>query len=244
MIGAYFDESGTDADIMCVAAMLFTVESAEAFENEWSRELDKAGIDYFHAREFFPGVGQFADMDQEERDLFGRKLISLSRRTAIGGQSVVLSQSEFKTKAPIWWKRALGSPYSGGLAQCIASVARWVSENRPDELIAYFFEAGSEWEGEARIRMELTCKDPVQRQAILHHSDTFINKGVDGARPCEAADFFAWQIRKHTVEAGRVMRKDFAALMDGQEEDYQLYHLSGRNLAEFFAAAKPPPGFS
>ena len=71
MFEAYVDESGTDEAICAVAGFLGLTAKWRAFEADWQRALDAAGVDHFHSKEFFGGYPPFAVLQPPTR----RKLI-------------------------------------------------------------------------------------------------------------------------------------------------------------------------
>jgi len=77
MLSAYLDESGTHdgSQPLCVAGVFFDAESRKRLNRRWKKELDRAGISYFHTVEQAHLRGQFAGKTREEVDRLYRALI-------------------------------------------------------------------------------------------------------------------------------------------------------------------------
>ena len=254
MIQAYIDESGThrQSPVVCTAGYIFSAAKATKFTRKWNRELRKLGLDYFHTVDCVQGVGPYAEMEEGEPDVLCRKLIALIKDCAMQGVAVCLSEDEYNEKAPPGFRKQYGSYYTASVNMCMQGIARWADENQYEGKIAYFVEKGHEHWKEANRLLRAAAVDPINAERLRYDSLTFVPKG-EMSRPCEAADYFAWHVRKHfglkqperfyddQILTHDDVRLDFGALQDGREGDYTLLKLTGPVLEGYFATQKSSP---
>lgn len=255
MISAYFDESyGEKPRIMCVAGLVYAGMKAIKFKKEWEPILRANNLDYFRMSECESGRKQFKGVPEPKRGRISTKLIGLTRELSIHGVAAAVSRDKYKSLAPPGWVRAYGTDYTACLMTVVNMVISWAKMNRPKDHIAFFFEKGP-FEGEAREHLRKMSDDPVNKELFYHSiSDSFVPKG-EMSRPCEAADQFAWFVRKAMIlpdrvgggsycETGRLpsfgeVRKDFKALVEGKRRQFILCNLNEEELQKLFQSQAP-----
>ena len=253
VIRVYIDESGTDKQnpVVSTAGYIFSAAKATKFTRKWNKVLAKAGLDYFHTVDCLQGVGPYKRMTRDERDKLARSLIKLIRECAMRGVAVCLSEEEYNEKAPPGFRQQYGSYYTASVHMCMTGIAKWADEYGYNGRIAYIVEKGHpDWK-EARRLLGAAAADPTNAERLRYDSLAFVPKG-EMARPCEAADYFAWHVRKHfglrqperfyddRILTHDDVRLDFGALQEGREGDYSLLKLTGPVLEGYFAMHGPP----
>jgi hypothetical protein len=76
MFDAFMDESH-DGGAYCVAGFLGQPLGWDRLWARWSKMLDDAGVQVFHAADCEGGYGEFANMSREQREALQRRAIEL-----------------------------------------------------------------------------------------------------------------------------------------------------------------------
>jgi hypothetical protein len=246
VIEAYFDESGThlQSPSMCVAGYLFTAQKAKRFQDRWGSILRQAGLEYFRMSECAPGAGQFKGWLPKHRQAIEKELIKAIREHVTHGVAVWVSRDEFRLRAPSWWQRYYGGPYTACLMQCVILVAVWAKKTEQAEPISYFFEAGDPKAGEAGEHMRKTASHADEAAAAHYAGHSFIPKKT--ARQFDAADALAWNLNRTYIDGTnkgldveQAMRPAWRKLLLA-DEAYTVYSLRREQLKRFFESQKPP----
>jgi hypothetical protein len=247
MFKAYMDRAakrGSKDEVMCVACAIFKPVAYGQFVRDWNRILKAWGAKQFHAKEFFPGTGEFERDTPERRQLFedhSRRIPQIISQSIARIVVISFRPQEFLAMASPQWKKQIGtSLHSQAIQACLLINGDWLKTDKiDDESFAYFMESGDEDEAEVlRAVQGMRAHESTSRH-IRVSSFTSVDKGQ--ARELEVADYVAWQWNKYYIESdswtdrSRWPRKDFLSLIDGAARNKcKLLFLSGDDLKYFF----------
>lgn len=233
MLEAYFDESERTAGTFCVAGYVFAKQQAKKFAKEWSRLF--AGIegglhmvDLAHGKESFEGM-----QPSEKKKLLVEavRIISLRMSFAV---AVSCKLEEMKRYSPAWIC-GFGHAYPVCCHLAMTTVGQCLDEKNNPEKVAYFFENGHQYEGEARKFMKNAVRVDLLKQSYRYYSDSFVPKA--DAVALQAADFLAYEWAKchdETVEREiRPVRESFRAMVKSAPGRYKVRHVTGTPLVKF-----------
>ncbi|HZP47505.1 MAG TPA: hypothetical protein VFB07_03145 [Vicinamibacterales bacterium] len=114
------------------------------FDSIWNRALGQAGIAAFHAREFSYGSGEFANgwHDVARKTRLVERLARITEQHIVRAFSCSVAVEDYES---VHHGRRLGVT-TGLYGLCagllVASVRRWMTEHRPDDLTLFVFEDG------------------------------------------------------------------------------------------------------
>ena len=217
LMSSFFDESEA-GPYFTAGGYLFRKSKVRPFEKEWGLMLKKAEIPYFRMSACNAGEYPFKDMNWGERDTIAREAIRLICKYATYGHYVAVMPQEFA--AVLGKESFVDNPYTLCQYICLMAMRDWSNRNDPNALIGYFFEAGSNHQGDAGrfvSAIGLTERGPDFRYA----GHEFVLK--ERSMPTQAADMLAWHSSKNLnrFDAGLTHpRGDFRALLDGVETGY------------------------
>jgi hypothetical protein len=248
MLKAYLDRAakkGAKDEVMCVACVMFKPVAYSQFLRSWNRMLGEWGASYFHAKEFFPGTGQFRRDTPQRQQLFekhSRQIPEIISRSIARIMVVSFRPQEFLAVASPEWKKQIGTCLHSQATQiCLLINGDWLMEdNLKGESFAYFMESGDEDEAEVLRAVQAMRAHEKTARHINAKSFTTVDKGQ--ARGLEAADYVAWQWNKYYIESdswtdrSRWVRKDFLSLIDGPARSKcKLIFGTGDDLKYYFS---------
>lgn len=227
-IEAYLDESGTHdgAPVLCVAGYLFTSERGQALDVAWRGLLEKHRVPFFHMVDCVHGNGPFAHLSRDERVAAEREAIAAIRDHMLFGAATTVNEPDYDTWSA---RQELGSAYTYCCWQNLKIMHLWLTENSIDGDIAYFFEAGSAFEGEAANIMQIVSGNDDLRKEFRYASHSFVSKEV---RLIQTPDIFAWLHANHftRLEKGEKRpRKDYKALVESRP--HKALHATRESVA-------------
>ncbi len=238
---AYFDESGSrqSEKFVVVGGYVGNLDRWTEFTKSWREALDRAGVEYFHAKEFFPSAGQFKKWKHKkaEHDDFNRNLVKLQTDSVACAFLVIIPMSVWTEVNRRYQLEESGLfPYPLCGRGCVRLVRNWCKKHDfPQHRTKFIFESGSRDWG---------------------HLTTWIEKGFGfkpqpGVKkedlPLQAADYLAWHglqlcrrlnrvdsliainesvdaVLKMPMNGGRkALRKDFNALIKGVEHEVFIW---------------------
>jgi hypothetical protein len=90
MFCAYLDESGTHDryGLMSVAGVFYDTKSRNHLNRRWKKELERAGIRYFHTVEQAHLRGEFANKTRQEADQLYQKVLAILKQHARGSVAI------------------------------------------------------------------------------------------------------------------------------------------------------------
>jgi hypothetical protein len=209
----YFDESGSHdgSPVLCVAGFTFEKESCKELDFAWKEVLGRFGLPFFHMVDCAPGNAPFDKLSLKRRIAVETEMIGLIRSHALLGVAVAINENEFNEIFPA--PTPLKDVYSYCCWLALSGIYGWIMRNQFDGKIAYFFEAGHKYQGQANELMNSIFGNPALRQEYRYASHSFVTK--EEARPVQAADILAWQ---HAADMKKRLRQlprraDYAALI-------------------------------
>lgn len=203
IVEAHFDESGTGKRELTLAGYLFESDRIAEFCDQWSSELSRYGLPYFHMVDCAHGSKPFDKLDKIDRTRLQMKLMQLVKRYAITG--IVCNIPNMKDNS--------SQSYSEAAINAAGLAVDWANRTAYDGKIAYFFESGAEGQGllDGHFREVANC--PSKEGHYRYAGHAFIpkrdNPGV------QAADLLAWQYHNFTKKRSEhgVSRLDLRALL-------------------------------
>lgn len=197
-LSGYFDDSRTDGLVLTIAGYLGEEWQWNTFEERWQADLDRNGVPYFHMKEFCDPDGPYkkwlpAEKHQSEiSQFFGAlaRTIKLSRLKGFGSIVRLKDLERFNEK-----HNQTLEPYPLAVYGCMI----WIGKCNPQSIVSAIFD-----------RVEQVSSKLAKAQ-VYAESDTYYQGVTDliqpiplnraltwrNVRPLQAADFAAWEIRKH-----------------------------------------------
>jgi hypothetical protein len=214
LIEAYFDESYSDKGDrhFCVAGYVFDTDKCRQLDTAWAATLTRFNLPYFRMSACAHGNPPFDRLTKGERIDAATEMIGHINKYAKFGIVTTVSEAAVlkSEKDPV---DPLGSAYTLLCYLSLLGVRQWVRENKFDGKIAYFFEAGSQYQKEANSLMADFLRIPEERAAFRYASHAFVDKQM--VRPVQTADILAWQAatdhRRQSLGQGK--RADFKELL-------------------------------
>ena len=231
VLHAYLDESERTSGTFCVAGYAFVPKQARKFIKEWSALFGAAGC---HMVELLARQGRFKGISEAERDRLLCEAVKIIKKRISFGVAVSCNVAEVMHISPTWI-RGMGHAYPLCCHLSMMTLGQKIIESGSSERVTYVFEAGHEYEAEARdfVRSMARCSEA--KESYRHSGDAFLPK--TDAVPLQAADMLAWEWAKFEDETLalrlRPMRKSLRALVDGSLKQYCGMRVTGRPLVNF-----------
>lgn len=228
---AYFDESGTHdgSPVMAVAAYVYESQKCAQLDLEWKVALNEFGLPYFHMTDCALGYGEFAFMDKAKRIAAQTAFMEIIKKYASCGVYALAHEETWSTVMSAF--DPFGSAYTWCCFVCLAGINNWINEQEGGGDVAYFFESGHRFQGQASNLMASLFKNQTLRAEFRYSSHSFVDKAE--IRPIQSADVLAWQAAKdfkNAKEGSRPRRLDFRSILSVPT---QTMYGSPDMLAEF-----------
>ena len=222
LLACYLDEAGGNKEgFTVVGGFVSTAALWEQFEIDWRLMLASYKIPHFHMKEFSQSNGPFKkwnDLPKIRRRFLHDATDIIRQRAQWAVFCYVHHQVYEIVDRHFALTETLSSPYAVAGRTCVAQVGLWNrSTNSPLEDIKFVFEDGGPDKGGLLAAMNIapTLPDP-----IFEPSREIKNKlGIPrpGLVQLQAADFLAYELRKHRREAadrtGRPVRRSFYEIL-------------------------------
>jgi hypothetical protein len=199
-ITGYFDDSRTDGLLLTLAGYVGGERHWEVFQEQWSAVLDRFEVPYFHMKEFGDPDGPYKkwlpakDHQKEIASFFAALARAIGRSQLKGFGSVVRLKDleRFNREHNLELEAYPLAAYGNML---------WLGKQNPQTVISAVFDRIEQISSKLE-RAEIYAKSDNYYPGVcdliqpipLNKSLTFRN-----VRPLQAADFSAWEIRKHHV---------------------------------------------
>lgn len=215
LLTCYLDEAGGEADTSTVVAgFVSTVALWEQFEIDWKLMLSSYKVPYFHMKEFSQSTGPFKKWKGAEsiRRRFLADAVSIIRQRVQGGVFCYAHHQIFDlVNRGYRLKETLFSPYAIAGRACASLVSQL---NEKHEVV--FEDGGPDKLGlSSAMSVSFRLPDPIFRPS----RDVRDKQGKvrSGVIQIQAADFLAYELRKHRNEfasrSGRPVRQSFYELL-------------------------------
>jgi hypothetical protein len=208
---------GEDHGFIVVAGYLSNCDKWQMFEEEWKILLAENGLPYFHMKEFAQSKGPFANWkdDEDRRASFLSKAAQIIKNRVLRSFACLVEFSVFDSVAARYpLKDLAGNPYALAGRSCVAKAGNSLEGVGSD--VTYVFEDGDKGKGELMRIME---RDGYPLPVFRPSRDRIVKGNlIRGVIPLQAADFAAYEIRKHISEDPEELkplekyRKSIAAL--------------------------------
>lgn len=195
MFTLYLDESYSHPPaplIYTVAGYIATDTEWRKFKKEWRRELDRAGIDFFHMAKYEARKKEYEGWSNEKRvEVLKRLHRTIHRRILTGfAASVVVADYNEVMNPNI--RRGYGEPHEFAVISCMKQIRGWGEEKGYREPIAYVLESGSD--RQRVVNLSFQFMDEEQRREYRIGSWAFADKR--DLNPLQAADILAYEMTK------------------------------------------------
>lgn len=233
VLQAYFDESGREGGVFCVAGYAFAAEQVKKFAKEWSRLFAQypGGL---HMRDFAHRRRAFKEIEPFEQQCLMVEAVKIINRRMTAGFMVSCNVNEVWQLSPKWI-RGFSHAYTLCCHLSMIAVGNFLEESGSSERVTYLFESGHRYESEAREFMRSVVQNPDVKRSYRYDGDAFLAKA--DAIPLQAADMLAWEwakFRDETLEQRiRPIRKSLRALFEHCPKRYKGAHITGIPLAKF-----------
>lgn len=189
---ASFDDSGNgDQSLTVVAGYFFRDGVLEPFREEWRALL---GPRRFHMVDLVHGTGDFADLDETERDRLARALIAAIKAHETLGVAIAVDRAAYDKYIDDdpSLRESVGTPYALCAMLCLADSARWMENNAvPPEETIYFFESGNSKQADANRFLNTITDNSALDERYRYVSHSFVKKNK--LATLDAADLLGWE---------------------------------------------------
>lgn len=120
------DESKSSPNpLLVVSAVVGNTSLMRKLNKEWTRDLENAGVDYFHATEHWNGSAKpYHGISRDERDKLLNRLISHIHHRFLFGASVFVDEAEYISAASARFRSQYGSPYGFAFQMLMIMILR------------------------------------------------------------------------------------------------------------------------
>ena len=238
VLEAYFDESGRTGGTFCVAGYVFAPLESKRFGEEWRKAV--GGSWPFHMAEFAAGKDKvkrevpFEGMSEPDRRALLVRLVNTINRRMTLAISVSCKTGDIQNLNP--GIRGLRSAYSVCCYLCQGLLANWITQRGSSDRVAYLFESGHRFRGEADFIMGLAGQHEISRQWARYEGHAFGTR--NNSPQLQAADLYAWELSKFLDETvdqrKRPMRRSLKALVLPHRGRYEGRNLGAKALQKYF----------
>jgi len=196
-VQAFIDESGSKTDVAFVlAGLIGTSEQWADFSINWQTALHESPrIDYFKMQEAAKLKGQFGRWKRETRDAKLRRLLAVLNSYELDFISVSLDVTAFYEIISEHMPKPGNNPYFVGFHQMIAAVGFHLLERKHKEKFEIIFDENMIFGPRAKRWYPLVRDVAIPELfALLPPEPIF--KNDHEFMPLQAADLFAWLIRR------------------------------------------------
>ncbi len=203
LLTAYFDESGTHSGspVSVVAGYVATVIQWRAFESRWSKMLDKAGVEIFHATDLCNSQNEFYGWTEERRRTLIKEAARIIKDQTEIGLGYATLVRDFEQVIPLGLQEWLGGIYGWCGMGILSFATRWAEEAGYPMPINVFLEAGAKGRHQLDRLMGAMANKP--ESPIGGWGFQKKSRIVQ----LQAADFLAYEIYKNIINRDPATRK-------------------------------------
>jgi hypothetical protein len=180
---------------MCVAGLLYERSSQKKLNRKWKAELRKAGISYFHMREFCHRQGQFAGKNTDFCDRLHKSLVGVIKQHIAAGASVItIPEKEFDE---IRGKRYEFSQYTTCAFICMQFLLHQARKLNLGQ-VHFVIESGHRKQGElARLIDKVRSSQVAQLHPMWSRFAAYGFHSKKDVPTLQTADALAYELVKH-----------------------------------------------
>ncbi len=218
VLNAFLDDSGSGhAPVFVLAGFVATVNRWERFTTAWDAQVlhGDPRIDYFKMREAHALDGQFARFGSRQRDARVTTCLSIIQEVALTPVRVVIPHAAYREVFYRKVSKNLDNPYFIAFYNVLGNVLLGLEDTPDIETVDFVFdEPGTEHGEESGEEYKVLVEgfDAFLRNAPRHVTRLLAgrpsHKNDKGLSPLQAADLYAWQVRRFydEQEQGREYR--------------------------------------
>jgi hypothetical protein len=233
MLKAFFDDSGSGGDSTwyVLAGYLGRIEGWDSFDSQWREVLrTHPRIEYFKASEAesLRLDGQWAGVSKVQRDLKIEALIGVIGRCARRSICVRMRQRDYdqvvKGNVPTMWD----SPYYLLFTIAVAAAINIERLDGESDHVDFVFDSDQKHQRQFKLMLP-----PLRKMTSL--DGKFVNAvrcDEKKVLPLQAADLFAWQIRRFLEPINEPRRKHFPLARDCPPKEAHSFILDRGKLVE------------
>jgi hypothetical protein len=227
---AYVDDSGKDdPPLYVLGGYIARAEQWARFSDQWKAALDESGLSHFKMQDAFTLSGEFKGWTQDRRDEALRRFASIIRDNVLAAISATVMHDDYKEVFSGRVTKFLDRAYLFLFSYVQYSAMLWQIHNNFDEPIDFIFDEqlhDSDIINDKFGDMLSSAPGQFRKRAgsrPVHASDKIV-------LPLQAADMFAWHVRRVYYERGRGSRVNTAAIPILNEISHEQTHLSKERL--------------
>jgi hypothetical protein len=201
MLRAFLDASTAgNPPILAVAGFVAHLDGWSAFQREWRKARARAGIEYFHTTEFMSPNGRpYNAWSPKKRASVFNRLVGLINECVEFGVAVSLNVADYRRLLETG--HALpNKPYRLCVGQCVALVAKQLTDFNVNERVMYVFDAGDDGAKafKTTMAMVIAASEKFREVAKIH---SFMPGRKRHVPAIDAADLLAWHFSHHVPGA-------------------------------------------
>jgi Protein of unknown function (DUF3800) len=237
IISGYFDDSSKDDYVMVLAGLIGDANQWEHFENKWADLLSRHKVPYLHMKEMMSPKGPFAKWlpHEEHRDevrSFFVDVVAAINSSSLQSYSTIvrlLYLDKFNKKIGLKLKAHPLAVYG-----CMALIHKAY----PGQIISLVFDRIEKIDNSIKTAKKYAAGDSTFRGMLDHIIPIPLPKicTAKDVRPIQAADFLAWETRKHHLKQTEWWEQE--GRPDSWAQRFEHYKLWSR---EKFGSNLPPP---
>jgi hypothetical protein len=133
------DESKSGSTLV-LSAIIGKTGSMEKLDTEWSCELKRSGVDYFHAKDHWNrSFKPYHGISRDEREMLLARLIGHLHHRFLFGASTTVDEAEYRETASERFRSQYGSPYGWGfqmlMVLILLELKRQGKDNQPVNIL-------------------------------------------------------------------------------------------------------------
>ncbi len=201
MLTAYFDDSGTHADlnVVLVAGIMGTEWELTSLDALWKPHIDnplcgrKAPLRRFHATDCYNSQNEFRGWSRTETDYFSHQLREVILASGVKAYGIAISRRDWDELITGELRGFLGDAEGYAIVQCYVGALQWAQANTFDANITFVFDNRP---SEIQRRAQ-TAGDAFERHSSYPQVTGCAFLSSYKIRPLQAADLIAWEVYQH-----------------------------------------------
>lgn len=248
ILQAYMDESGTHKTekepYFALAGFISTSENWANFSTEWQKELDKDPvIKCFKMSQAFAKIGPFEGLSREDIDKRVNNFIEIIKSYAMVRVSSTINKREYDLLERGNPPKEIDNPYFWCFHQLYYAIIVYQRKYRWNTQIDFIFDDIGKL-GDETIKWIKILKAMAPESAKPYFGSPPIFRNDEEFLPLQAADLYAWLVRRHLYENKIIymsMPDELKALQDMQhiERHFNVKELKKYILKHSFPLVHP-----
>ncbi len=196
MLTACFDASGKEEDqpVLVVAGFISSAKDWKDFDSVWRKRLSQEGLDWFHAVDFFQGVGDFEPFkrDKRRKEKLLADLVDIIKSHVYRKFGSIVVINDFLNLSRDLRTKFSFTAYVLAGRTVAKKISDWCSEAHISNPVSLIFEEGDIGKGKLIARL---TKDGYPTPEFRWKKDQQTPLGLmPGYTPLQAADLYAYEL--------------------------------------------------